>query len=143
MEDEFYLDEFEEIEHKEEYLCFVKSIGENIEGLNNYELIFTKEPDTFWGENFEYMPCCLCNELNPDEEQYSTVKTIKTKLKLSIITDSCCHSMQDTMDGIVALAYEDISEYEEYPSDGRLVLPYGISYEETERKLAEKNIVLN
>lgn len=37
--------------------------------------------------------------------------------------------------------YEDIMEYEEYPEDGRLVLHYGITYEETEMLLANKNIV--
>ena len=63
------------------------------------------------------------------------------KIKLGLIQESCCFGMQDAIDGVVCLAYEDISGYEEYPEDGRLVLNYGILLEEVEEKLAQKNLV--
>lgn len=125
-----------------EYLCFIKYIGKDINEMNIYELLFTTKPESFWGENFEYMPCCLCNELIPNEDEYNEVKTIHTEIKLSLIQESCCNSMQDCMDGIIALAWEDISDYEEYPENGRLVLHYGIEYNEVEKILIEKNIIL-
>lgn len=95
----------------------------------------------FGGENFEHMPCCLCNGLIPNEEDYDTVKSIKTDLELVLIQESCCHSFQDCADGIVPLAYQSLEGLEEYPEDGRLILHYGISYEVCEELLANKNIV--
>lgn len=124
-----------------QYLCFIKLIGKDIEDMYTYELLFTENIDTFWGENFEYMPCCLCDSLIPYENDYDIIKTIKTKINLTLIQDSCCHSFQDCADGIIALAFENITDYEEYPDDGRLVLPYGITYNECEEMLANKNIV--
>ena len=93
------------------------------------------------GENFNVLPCCLCDGLIPDENAYDTVKLLRTKLNLSLIQDSCCHSFQDCADGIIALAFENMDDYEEYPEDGRLVLPYGITLEETEELLANKSLV--
>lgn len=121
-------------------LCFIKQIGTDIDGLNTYEFLFTHNIDDFWGENFEYMPCCLCNELIPDENSYDLVETYKTPLKLSLIQNSCCFSYQDAIDQIVAIAYEDISEYEEYPNNGRLVLFFGENYDDVKNKLSEKAI---
>lgn len=122
-------------------LCFIRHVGEDVEGLNIYEFLFTKMADEFWGENFEYMPCCLCNELVPDENMYDVIKIVKTKLKLGLIQNSCCFSFQDCIDQIVALCWEDISTYDEYPEEGRLVLNYGMEYHDVVEALSEKNIV--
>ena len=124
------------------YLCFINLIGEDLNHIFTYELLFTSEVDTFWGENFEYFPCCLCNDIIPNKELYDVVKTIKTKIKLDLIQNSCCFSMQDAIDGIVAIAYENISDYDEYPDDGRLIFFYGETYTDVEYKLANKNILL-
>ncbi len=123
------------------YLCFIKYIGKDIEEYNNYEFLFTDNIDTFWGENFDVLPSCLCDELIPNEEDFNTKRFLRTKLNLTLIQDSCCHSFQDCADSIIALAYENISDYEEYPEDGRLVLHYGISMEETEDLLSNKGLV--
>lgn len=37
--------------------------------------------------------------------------------------------------------YQSLEGLDEYPEDGRLILFYGISYNECEKILAEKNIV--
>ena len=124
-------------------LCFVKSVGTDIEGNNLYEFLFTEEPDTFWGDGFENMPASLRSGLTPMEGSYSIVKTVKTSLKLCLATESCCHSMQDCIDGVIALAYEDISRYDEYPDEGRLVLHFGDAYDDVELKLIKREIRLS
>ena len=43
------------------------------------------------------------------------------------------------IDGIIACAWEDISEYEEYPEPIRLVFKYGEKYEDVEDKLARRS----
>ena len=123
------------------YLCFIRFIGKDVEGLNNYELLFTTMPDEFWGENFEYMPCCLCNELIPDENMYDLVKKIRTDIDLDLIQKSCCFSFQDCIDGIVALGWQSLTNLETYPEDGRLILDYGMEYDEVVDVLTNKNIV--
>ena len=85
-------------------LCFIKNVGVDVDNLNIYEFIFTDKVDEFWGENFEYFPSCLCNELIPNGEYYCLVKTIKTDIDLDLIQNSCCFSYQDAIDGIVAIA---------------------------------------
>ena len=125
----------------EVYLGFIKLIGEETDGYYRYEFIFTDNPDEFWGDAFEYKPCCLVNELIPSDEYVTEIKIVKTKIKLDLIQDNCCFGMQDCMDGIVALAFENIDAYEEYPNDGRIYFMFGESQEEVERKLAMKNIL--
>lgn len=124
------------------YLGFIRLIGAEADGIDNYEFIFTNNIDEFWGENFEYKPCCLCNDLIPNDEYITEIHKIKTKIKFDLVQDNCCFSMQDCMDGIISLAWENIDEYEEYPEDGRLVFNFGESYDEVERKLALKNILI-
>ena len=125
------------------FLCFIKYIGEDINNMNTYELLFTKTPDTFWGENFEYFPSCLCNELIPNKEEYEMVKTITTNVKLDLAINYCCFSYQDVTDMIIPIAWESLADLEEYPEDGRLILRYGITYQETELLLSKKNILIN
>ena len=123
------------------YLCFIRHVGKDVEGLNIYEFLFTTMIDEFWGENFEYMPCCLCNELIPDENMYDLVKRIKTDIDLDLIQKSCCFSFQDCIDGIVALGWQSLINLDAYPEDGRLVLNYGMEYDEVVEALSNKNIV--
>ena len=123
-------------------LCFIKYVGMNVNDVNTYEFLFSDNIDEFWGENFEYMPCCLCNELTPNEDSYSEVIQVNTPIKLSIIQNSCCFSYQDAIDHIVAIAYEDISEYDEYPEDGRLVFFFGDTLTDVKNKLKNKGVNL-
>jgi len=129
-------------ELKDQYLCFIRLVGEEADGLYRYEFIFTDNPDELWGENWEYKPCCLVNDLSPSEEYITEVRVVKTKIKFDLIQDNCCFGMQDCLDGIVALAFENIDAYEEYPENGRLVFMFGDSEEDVEKNLAAKNILI-
>lgn len=127
---------------KETYLCFIKLVGEESDGYYRYEFIFTDNPDDFWGENFETKPCCLVNNLFPSDEYITEIHTVKTKIKLDLIQNNCCFGFQDALDAIVAIAYENIDTYEEYPNDGRLVFMFGETEDEVSRKLAMKNVLM-
>lgn len=127
---------------EDKYLCFIRFIGTDIDNNNIYEFLFTEDTENFWGDGFEYMPASLCNELTPEEGSFDCIKTIKTKIKLGLAQDCSCFSYQDCIDGIIAICYEDMSEYEEYPQDGRLVFHFGDSLENVEYELAKRNIVM-
>ena len=43
----------------EEFLAFVKKIGNTLDGQNIYEFMFTTVPDVVWGDNFNKQCNCL------------------------------------------------------------------------------------
>ena len=131
-----------EEETKDVYLGFIRLIGEENDGYFRYEFIFTDNIDEFWGDNFEYKPAGLVNDLIPSDEYITEIHIVKTKIKFDLVQNNMCFGMQDCTDGIVALAFENIDEYENYPEDGRLFFMFGESFDEVERKLAIKNILM-
>jgi hypothetical protein len=133
----------EELDDKEVYLCFVRLIGKENDGYYQYEFIFTDNINEVWGEDFNQKPACLVNNLMISEEYITEVHTVKTKIKFDLIQDNCCFSVSDCYDGIIALAWEDISQYEEYPEDGRLFFKFGESIDDVDDKLARKHIIMS
>ena len=103
----------------------------------------TNNIDEFWGENFDQKPCCLVNGLMPNEEYIYEVHIVKMKIKLDLIQDNCCFGFQDCTDGIIALAWENMDDYDEYPEErGRLFFKFGETLENTEEKLAKCGILM-
>lgn len=134
---------FEETEEKELYLCFVNLVGQEEDGNYRYEFIFTDNPDEVWGDDFEYKPCSLINNLMVAEEYKTETHIVKTKIQFDLIQNNGCFGMQDCMDGVVSLCFENIDGYDSYPEDGRLIFMFGEAYDEVERKLAIKNILMS
>jgi len=131
-----------EEELNEVYLCFIRLIGEENDGYYRYEFIFTDNPDEVWGEDWEHKPIGLINNPMPSDDYITEIHIVKTKIKLDLIQNNMCFSMQDCLDGIVALAWQNIDELDAYPEDGRIYFMFGESLEDVERKLALKNILM-
>ena len=127
---------------KDVFLLFVRLIGEEADGYYRYEFIFTDNPDEAWGEDWEHKPAGLVNDLIPSDEYITEVHIVKTKIKFDLIQNNMCFGMQDAMDGIVSIAYENMDTYESYPEDGRLFFMFGESLDDVERKLAMKSILM-
>jgi hypothetical protein len=124
------------------YLCFIRLIGEENDGYYRYEFIFTDNPDEVWGEDWEHKPIGLINNPIPSDDYLTEIHIVKTKIKLDLIQNNMCFSMQDCLDGIVALAWQNIDELDAYPEDGRIYFMFGESLEDVERKLALKNVLM-
>ena len=124
------------------YLCFIRLIGEENDGYYRYEFIFTDNPDEVWGEDWEHKPIGLINNPIPSDDYLTEIHIVKTKIKLDLIQNNMCFSMQDCLDGIVALAWQNIDELDAYPEDGRIYFMFGESYDDVERKLALKNVLM-
>ena len=124
------------------YLCFIRLIGEENDGYYRYEFIFTNNIDEVFGEDFNQKPACLVNNLIVDDRYIYEVHIVKTKIRLDLIQDNCCFSMSDCYDGIIALAWENVDDYDEYPEEGRIFFRFGETLDEVERKLAVKNILM-
>ena len=137
--------ENEELEFEEEEevkLGFIRLIGEETDGYYRYEFIFTNNIDEFWCENGEYKPCCLVNDLAPKDEYITEIHIVKMKIKLDLIQNNCCFGFQDCTDGIIALAWENMDNYTEYPEEGRIFFRFGETFEDVENKLAIKNVLI-
>jgi hypothetical protein len=129
-------------EEEDVRLGFIRLIGEETDGYYRYEFIFTTNIDEFWGENFEYKPSCLVNNLMPYEKFITEIHIAKMKIKLDLIQNSCCFGFQDCTDGIIALAWENVDDYDEYPEEGRIFFRFGETLDDVENKLAVKNVLM-
>ncbi len=132
-----------EEELKDVFLLFVRLIGEENDGEYRYEFMFTDNPDEAWGEGWENKPACLVNDLIPSDEYITEVHIVKTKIKFDLIQNSCCFSIGDSLDNIIALAWENIDDYESYPDErGRIFFMFGETFEKVENKLAKCGILM-
>ena len=134
--------EEENIDNETLNLCFIRLIGAENDGYYRYEFIFTNDIDNAYGEEFDQKPACLVNDLMISDEFITEIHVVKMKIKLDLIQDNCCFSISDAMDGILAIAWENMDEYDEYPEDGRIFFKFGETIEEVENKLAIKNVIM-
>ena len=121
------------------YIIFV---GVDTDGKNIYQFLVSQDSEDTFSEGWEEQPAGIIrNEtLMIDESQYEYVKELKTDITLKLAQDNYCFSLQDMRDSIVAMAYEDISEYEEYPEPCRIVIHFGDSLADVEKMLAKRDM---
>lgn len=124
------------------YLVHIKKIGLNLDGEYEYELYFSDDKERYDENEINYSPCGLNNTKYSDYFDYSLIKIINTNIKLSLIQDNMCFGYKHAVDGIIALGFEDINDYDEYPENGRLVLKYGKNITEIEEILKDKDIYI-
>ena len=110
-------------------LVYVNPIGKDSSDMYEYEFFFSETPDVVWGEKWHIQCPSACGDMKPDEETYSVIKRLRTEKKLFCAQENSCFSMQDAIDHIIALCFEDINGLPEYP-EHRFVVPFGEKYED-------------
>jgi len=124
------------------YLIFVNGLGPNYKGDNLYEFIFSNNLDEVWGELWESKPS-NGYPTPPDLEHIKKVGVLKNDMiTMSVIQNSDYFSMIDSMDGIIALGYENESDDVDFDRQTRLVFSFGETEESVKNKLYERDIVL-
>ena len=120
------------------HLIYVNGLGPNYKGDNLYEFIFSNGLEV-WGDSWDSRPSN--GYPSPPELQYiKRVGVLRdTDVKLELIQNSDFFSMIDSIDDIVALAWET----EEIESQKRLVFRFGMSEEEINNKLQERDLLLD
>jgi hypothetical protein len=124
-------------------VIYVSYIGKNTDNDNIYHFLITTDSENAWSEGWENVPAGIMRDLTPEDDMYEYIAEIKTELKLNLAQNNTCFSMQDCRDKIIALAAEDLSEAEEYPEDGRIVIHFGDLIEDVEKMLAKRDIAMN
>ncbi|MBP5723234.1 MAG: hypothetical protein J6X18_06650 [Bacteroidales bacterium] len=121
------------------YLVYVEPVGLNSHDLFEYEFLFSETPDVVWGEDWAEQCPLACENMRPSSDMISVIKRLTTLVPFGVAQRNTCFSMQDCIDGIVALAWEDMSEYDEYPEPLRLIFGFGEKFESVEDKLARRH----
>ena len=123
----------------DEFLVYVDYIGKDGAGLYIYELYFAKDPSLVFGDHWNVLPIGMCSK----EEKYPHESTIDEKIEmrlpilLKLAQNNNSLSMTDVTDGIMSLAWEDLSLYEEYP-EYRLIFHYAENKNDIENKINNK-----
>ena len=125
------------------YLVFVERLTEqpNSNGMYLYDFFFSETPEIVWGVDWDQQCPAACDieNLRPEKTTYNEIKRLSTIIPFTTAEDNSCFSMQDMVDGIFVCAWEDISEYEDYPEPFRLIFKFGEDFNSVEDKLAQRH----
>ena len=122
-------------------LVYINKIGKNWKGNYIYEFLFSDIVKDIDGEGWDSYP----SSGNPEPPEGRFIKEtglLNTTLKLDLVQESDSFAMWDAVDGVVAMAWENMEGYDEYP-EKRLFFSFGEDIESVNDKLYEKDIVLN
>ena len=123
-----------------EYLAFIKEIGITADGKPIYRFDFTVDKDVVWGEFWNIAPAILVPDIEPDIKCLSKQSCVILPYKMELACKNSCFSMQDCIDGIIALCYPDIYELHLEKDDKPLFFMFGESYEDVIDKLKSYDI---
>jgi hypothetical protein len=101
----------------EEYLAFVRKIGDTLDGQYIYEFLFTTVPDVVWGENFNIIPAGIIPNLMPEMNSLSIKGRVITDIEFKLACESTCFSMMDSIDRIISLCFTEAGIEKEFKFD--------------------------
>lgn len=119
-------------------LIFINPLGQSYDGQYLYEFMFSDSIEDVDGEDWDISPASGLPQ--PPSEYAKLVKTLKTEIKIDLIQNSDTFSLWDSVDGVIALGWEDVMVYEEYP-DFRLCFKYGETLESINKQLYQKELM--
>jgi hypothetical protein len=122
-------------------LLFINGLGSNYKGDNLYEFIFGDTNDV-WGEEWDTTPAAS-KPLPPQLDNVEKVGILKTSnVELELVQNSDYFSMEDAIDGVICLGWEN-NNFELVPNHKpRLVFHFGEPEEDVKGKLYERDIIL-
>jgi len=120
-------------------LIYVNRVGVTWDGVFIYEFLFGDSEilGDVDGEDWDVYPSSGLP--HPPVDFAEKVKFLYTEIDLSLIQNSDTFSVWEAVDGIMALAWEEIKDYDQYP-DYRIYFRFGESLEDVERKLFQKEL---
>lgn len=123
-------------------LIYVNKVGKNWKEEYYYEFLFSDAEDlkeSIDGEGWDSIPSAG----NPESpvELTKEVGVLVTDLNFDLIQESETLCMWDSIDGVIAMAIENLEGYDEYP-ENRLFFHFGEDKKIVEDKLYEKDLVL-
>jgi hypothetical protein len=126
---------------KDLFLIYVNMVGKDYKGNLLYEFIFSDTTKNIDGEEWDVFPASGRPE-PPHDNFIKNVGRLESELNLEVIQNSDTFAVWDAIDGVIALAWENINAYDAYP-EKRLCFKFGETLEDVEAKLYEKDLILN
>jgi hypothetical protein len=122
------------------FLIYVNMVGKDYKGNLLYEFIFSDTTKNIDGEEWDVFPASGRPE-PPHDNFIKNVGRLESELNLEVIQNSDTFAVWDAIDGVIALAWENINAYDAYP-EKRLCFKFGETLEDVEAKLYEKDLIL-
>jgi len=124
------------------YLIYVNRIGEDWTGKQLYEFLFSDKIENVDGDDWDAYPASG-RPSPPNGNFVKRVGRVVTEdLKFKLVQNSSEFAVWDAVDGVVALAWEDMDDYDEYP-ENRVAIHFGEEIKSVEDKLYEHDLVLD
>lgn len=122
------------------FLIYVNIVGKDYKGNYLYEFIFSDTTKNIDGEDFDTYPASGRPQ-PPFQHFIKKVGRLESELILDVVQNSDTFAVFDSMDGVIALAWENMNNYESYP-EHRLCFTFGEPIKDVEAKLYEKDLIL-
>lgn len=116
-------------------------VGKDYKGNFLYEFIFSDTTSNIDGDEWDTYPASGRPEA-PHDIFIKKVGRLDSELNLDVIQNSDTFAVWDAVDGVIALAWENINSYDSYP-EHRLCFKFGETIKDVEAKLYEKDLILN
>ncbi len=123
------------------YLIYVNVLGEDWKDDYVYEFIFSDTIEGVDGHEWDAYPA-MGNPKPPNKQFVKRVGRLETQMLFDVIQNSDSMAVWDAVDGLMAMAWENIDEYDEYP-ETRMFFKYGEDIKMVEDKLYERDLILN
>lgn len=125
------------------FLVYVNRLGGNWRGKNVFEFIFSDSVEDIDDAEcgWDTYPASSGEVTPPSVDAIKAVGVLETDLLFDVIAESDTFSVWDCVDNVVALAYENILDYDQYPPK-RLVFQFGDSFNKVKDMLYSRDITL-
>lgn len=125
---------------KDLFLIYVNYVGKDYKSNLIYEFIFSDTTKGIDGDEWDTFPASGRPE-PPHEIYIKHVGKLESELKLDVVQNSDTFAVWDAIDGVIALAWQNINSDESYP-EHRLSFKFGETKKEVEAKLYEQDLIL-
>ena len=122
------------------FLIYVNVVGKTHTDNYLYEFLFSNDAKNIDGDDWDQFPASG-RPAPPHTNFIKKVGRLESELKLDVIQNSDTFAVWDAVDGVIALAWENINAYDSYP-EHRLCFKFGETIKEVELKLYEKDLIL-
>lgn len=113
---------------EDQYLAFISRAGIASNGDFIYNFYFTQDSEIVWGEDWNVVPSSVIPNLVPSMDTISLMCDVITDKDFELAKENSCFSMQDCIDGIIALLFSK-------PREDELILFFGEKMDDVKIKL--------
>ena len=123
------------------YLIFINKIGTTWDDKIMYEFLFSDTTENVDGDDWGEYPANGVPS-PPNETFVKMVGKLSTsELNLDVIQDDEKFAVWDAVDGMVAMAWENLDDYDQYP-EHRLFFNFVDTLKKVKDKLYERDLIL-